>query len=156
MAGQYFDAETGLHYNYHRYYDPSMGRYLRSDPIGLAGGINLFVYAQNNPVNYIDEFGLEAIDPTFDFPNYTPSPVNIGKLVTGILSVADGATMVSVAFGVTTGAAVLTKSPKIAGALGVMMIPVAVGGVGDIGHGFVLMYEAFDELPTPEEDGLCN
>ncbi|MFC1504927.1 RHS repeat-associated core domain-containing protein [Thermodesulfobacteriota bacterium] len=35
LAGQYFDAETGLHYNYHRYYDPSIGRYLRPDPIKL-------------------------------------------------------------------------------------------------------------------------
>ncbi len=46
------------YYNYHRYYDPSIGRYLRPDPIGLAGGINLFVYAQNNPINWIDPGGL--------------------------------------------------------------------------------------------------
>ena len=44
LAGQYFDAETGLHYNYHRYYDPSIGRYLRPDPIGLWGGVNLYSY----------------------------------------------------------------------------------------------------------------
>ena len=58
MAGQYFDAETGLHYNDHRYYDPSIGRYLRPDPIGLAGGANLFAYALNNPINLIDPLGL--------------------------------------------------------------------------------------------------
>jgi RHS repeat-associated protein len=57
-AGQYYDSETGLHYNYHRYYDPSLGRYLRADPIGLAGGVNLYAYAENNPNNYIDPFGL--------------------------------------------------------------------------------------------------
>jgi len=58
FPGQYYDEETGLHYNYHRYYDPGSGRYLRADPIGLTGGINLFSYVQNNPVNLIDALGL--------------------------------------------------------------------------------------------------
>jgi len=60
FAGQYYDDETGLHYNYHRYYDPKIGRYLTPDPIGLKGGINLFVYAGNNPINAIDPYGLQS------------------------------------------------------------------------------------------------
>ena len=63
MAGQYFDQETGLHYNYHRYYDPKTGRYLTPDPIGLAGGINLYGYARQNSINFIDPLGLTAAAP---------------------------------------------------------------------------------------------
>lgn len=42
FAGQYFDTETQLHYNYFRDYDPSIGRYIQTDPIGLAGGVNTY------------------------------------------------------------------------------------------------------------------
>ena len=58
FQGQYYDAETGYHYNYHRYYDPKTGRYLTPDPIGLAGWINPYVYSAGDPVNFSDPFGL--------------------------------------------------------------------------------------------------
>ncbi|HSD69673.1 MAG TPA: RHS repeat-associated core domain-containing protein, partial [Woeseiaceae bacterium] len=58
FPGQYYDAETGLHYNYFRTYDPSTGRYLESDPIGLNGGLNTYGYALQNPIRWIDFFGL--------------------------------------------------------------------------------------------------
>ena len=58
FPGQYYDPETGLHYNYFRYYNPQTGRYITPDPIGLEGGINLFTYVASNPMNWIDYFGL--------------------------------------------------------------------------------------------------
>jgi RHS repeat-associated protein len=63
FPGQYYDAETGLHYNFHRYYDPVTGRYTQADPIGFLGGdLNLYGYVGNNPVNRIDTSGLRVIN----------------------------------------------------------------------------------------------
>jgi RHS repeat-associated protein len=57
FQGQYFDEESGLHYNRYRYYDAHAGRFVSKDPIGLAGGINLQQYAPN-PTAWIDPLGL--------------------------------------------------------------------------------------------------
>ena len=60
MQGQHYDEETGLHYNRHRYYDPMLGRYITQDPIGLAGGMNKFVYSLN-PLQWVDPLGLVGL-----------------------------------------------------------------------------------------------
>jgi RHS repeat-associated protein len=59
--GQYFDAESKLHYNYFRSYSPGQGRYTQADPIGLEGGLNRFGYVEGNAVSRVDPLGLKWI-----------------------------------------------------------------------------------------------
>lgn len=61
FPGQYYDQETGLHYNYFRTYNPGTGRYVESDPIGLDGGVNTFGYVLQNPLRYFDPLGLDVV-----------------------------------------------------------------------------------------------
>jgi RHS repeat-associated protein len=75
FPGQYFDAETGLHYNYFRDYNPQTGRYIESDPIGLSGGLNTFGYVGGNPISLIDPLGLSAWDDTITIPIPIPVPI---------------------------------------------------------------------------------
>jgi RHS repeat-associated protein len=63
FPGQYADQEAGLHYNWHRSYDPATGRYLESDPIGLVDGFSTYVYARSSPLNYSDQSGLQSFPP---------------------------------------------------------------------------------------------
>ena len=71
FPGQRYDQETGLHYNAMRYYDPNLGRYITPDPIGLAGGMNPYIYTGGDPVDWVDPWGLagEAL------PGPVPLPI---------------------------------------------------------------------------------
>jgi RHS repeat-associated protein len=87
FPGQYFDAETGLHYNYYRNYYPKLGRYIETDPVGLdefgdnLGTLNhLYVYVLSNPVNWFDIFGLKRIVICLDKDSLTLYDDN-GKVV---------------------------------------------------------------------------
>jgi RHS repeat-associated protein len=62
FPGQVFDAESGLHYNGFRHYDPGTGRYTQSDPIGVEGGVGTYGYAGNRPLVSSDPLGLEEND----------------------------------------------------------------------------------------------
>jgi RHS repeat-associated protein len=66
FQGQYFDVETNLHYNRYRYYDPQVGRFIGKDPIGFAGGLNVYFYAPN-PTQWLDPLGLAKLTHADDF-----------------------------------------------------------------------------------------
>jgi RHS repeat-associated protein len=62
MAGQYFDSESDLFYNWNRVYNPAIGRYISSDPIGIVGGLNTYGYLDANPLSSLDPPGLDDLN----------------------------------------------------------------------------------------------
>jgi RHS repeat-associated protein len=83
FPGQYYDAESGLHDNRFRTYDPGTGRYISADPIGLRGGINTYGYVGANPLRWIDRYGLAIGDYPPPPPGYNPNTWTQGQWPNG-------------------------------------------------------------------------
>ncbi|GBE39847.1 tRNA3(Ser)-specific nuclease WapA precursor [bacterium BMS3Bbin08] len=83
FPGQYFDEETGFHYNWNRYYDPTTGRYITTDPLWFTGrDVNLYRYVGNSPINFINPWGLltSVFEPGFDSESPLKGPGKPGIL----------------------------------------------------------------------------
>jgi RHS repeat-associated protein len=89
LPGQVEDEETGFHYNWHRYYEPGLGRYVTADPIGLVGGINRYAYVAANPLRYIDPLGLAIDDLPPPPPGYNRSTWEHGTFDNGRYYIKD-------------------------------------------------------------------
>ncbi|HET7313652.1 RHS repeat-associated core domain-containing protein, partial [Salinisphaera sp.] len=79
LPGQYADAESGLYYNHHRYYNPATGRYISSDPMGIAAGLNTYAYVKNDPINNVDPLGLLLF--AFDGTSNADTDPNVSNVV---------------------------------------------------------------------------
>ena len=102
FPGQYYDQESGLHYNYFRDYDASTGRYIESDPIGLNGGVNTFGYALSNPTRHVDPSGQwanVAVWGAFRFFGGRAAGAAIGRYATARLGPTAGVVVTCVLTG---------------------------------------------------------
>jgi RHS repeat-associated protein len=129
FPGQYYDAETGLHYNYHRYYNPKTGRYITADPIGLMGGVNLYGYVGGNPVRWVDPRGKKVYYVGIGFSGFLSS--SLGSKTGTVSSSSVGVALDTSTWGFHGYKSITLSSSKVTG-LGIGIGP--IGGVlnGDI------------------------
>jgi RHS repeat-associated protein len=138
FPGQHYDSETGFHYNGFRDYHPGIGRYLQADPIGLKGGMNVFAYALNNPVNWTDPSG-QAV----------PLGIAIARVAIGAAAGAAGgwvagkmqgntfSAVVGGIVGGVVGGAVGLVSPQTSNTVGGMIGGAIAGAIGGAAGGVI-------------------
>ncbi|MBA3623269.1 MAG: DUF2235 domain-containing protein [Methylibium sp.] len=125
LPGQYEDAETGLHYNHHRYYDPQRGEYVTPDPLGTPDGPNRYSYVRYNPLKYVDPLGLILF--AFDGTGNN-DPAGPGSIVSNVVKFRDL---------YNDGAPYYISGPgTVDAATGIGPSPSDPGGVFDMSHAY--------------------
>jgi RHS repeat-associated protein len=131
FPGQYYDEELNMNYNYFRHYQPETGRYIQSDPLGIAGGVNGYEYGINNPLMMIDPLGLAA-------SSFCTSAFQFAGNVLGGIAGAIGGFFGGAAVGAATG--FVACSVTVAGTLVCTPVGAIIGaGTGTIVGGAVGM-----------------
>jgi RHS repeat-associated protein len=129
FPGQYYQAETNLNYNYFRDYDPTTGRYIESDPIGLAGGsYSTYAYVGGNPLSLRDPSGE---DPLIG----TTVGLIAGGIAGGLGAIAQHRTNTDILYGILSGAAIGAVTGALDPSLGVATLAIIGGtaaGLGDL------------------------
>ena len=108
FPGQYYDAETGLSYNYFRDYEAGTGRYVESDPIGLGDGSNTYAYVRSRPLKLRDPFGLTSITQCAN-PVNAPACAAAGAGTAGGTGTGAGSSIASAGAGVAIGTAIMAS-----------------------------------------------
>ncbi|MDF1615741.1 RHS repeat domain-containing protein, partial [Desulfurivibrio dismutans] len=159
-TGREYDPEIGLYFYRARYYDPDIGRFISQDPIGFAGGdVNLYGYVLNNPVNWIDPYGLTMIGPVWGDGGYREIADMYGKkpppgFFESYNISAPGAWDL-----IAAGAAITSVNAKLL-SYGVFMgpkgiVPIATGVTG-MAFGSWVMMQGFKQIEIIEKEKCEN